>query len=164
MKNSMLNTFTYADFYSQKIDNLTLAEALKIHYEINPQLVPWYEVKSLILQKMIRSHDLSHIIYGCNTTLLGEMQVQFWNNFGSKVPKNLKDFILSIKDKESRELLTPSGLVPFFLTHLSEIWKVRKLARLMSKQWVFFDEERYMNITIGDIRQEFNIIISNRIE
>ena len=46
------------------------------------------------------------------------------------------------------------------LTHLSEILKIRKLAKLMSKKWVFFDEDRYMNTTIGDIRQEFNIVIS----
>jgi ubiquinone biosynthesis protein Coq4 len=160
----MLDTYTHADFYSRKIDNLTLAQAFKIHYEINPQLTPWYDSKSQILQKMIRSHDLSHIVYGCDTTLLGEMQVQFWNNFGSKVPKNLQDFITAMKDKETRELLTPAGLVPFFLTHLTEIWKVQKLAKLMSKKWVFFDEERYMNTTIGDIRQEFNIVVSNRTE
>jgi ubiquinone biosynthesis protein Coq4 len=160
----MLDTYTHANFYSRKIDNLTLAQAFKIHYEINPQLTPWYDSKSQILQKMIRSHDLSHIVYGCDTTLLGEMQVQFWNNFGSKVPKNLQDFITAMKDKETRELLTPAGLVPFFLTHLTEIWKVQKLAKLMSKKWVFFDEERYMNTTIGDIRQEFNIVVSNRTE
>jgi ubiquinone biosynthesis protein Coq4 len=160
----MLDAYTHADFYSRKIDNLTLAQAFKIHYEINPQLTPWYDSKSQILQKMIRSHDLSHIVYGCDTTLLGEMQVQFWNNFGSKVPKNLQDFITAMKDKETRELLTPAGLVPFFLTHLTEIWKVQKLAKLMSKKWVFFDEERYMNTTIGDIRQEFNIVVSNRTE
>jgi ubiquinone biosynthesis protein Coq4 len=159
MKNSTLNTFTYADFYSRKIDNLTLAQALEIHYEINPQFTPWYDVKNLVLQKMIKSHDLSHIIYGCDTTLLGEMQVQFWNNFGSTVPRNLKDFISVMKDKENRELLTPAGLIPFFLTHLPEIWKMRKLAKSMSKKWVFFDEERYINSTIGDIRKEFNIAI-----
>ncbi len=161
MKNSTLNTFTYADFYSRKIDNLTLAQALEIHYEINPQFTPWHDAKSPVLQKMIKSHDLSHIIYGCDTTLLGEMQVQFWNTFGSIVPKNLKDFISAMKDKENRELLAPTGLVPFFLTNLPEIWRMRKLAKLMSKKWVFFDEERYMNTTIGDIRTEFNIVIVN---
>jgi ubiquinone biosynthesis protein Coq4 len=161
MKNLTLNTFTYADFYSRKINNLTLAQALEIHYEINPQFTPWYDTKNLVLQKMLKSHDLSHIIYGCDTTLLGEMQVQFWNKFGSTVPKNLKDFISTMKDKENRELLTPAGLIPFFLTHLPEIWRTRKLAKLMSKKWVFFDEERYMNTTIGDVRKEFNMVIVN---
>ena len=155
----MLNTFTHADFYSRKIDNLTLDRAFKIHYEINPQLTPWYDCKSRILNKMMRSHDITHIIYGCNTTLLGEMQVQFWNNFGSEVPKNPKDFISAIMDKETRAVITPVGLFPFFLTHLHEICKVQKLAKLMSKKWIFFDEERYMNTTIGDIRKEFNIVI-----
>ena len=160
METSNLTTFTHADFYSLKINDLTLAQALTIHYQINPQLMTWYDVKVSVLQKMMKSHDISHIIYGCNTTLLGEMQVQFWNNFGSKVPKNPKDFITAISDKQSRDLLNPSELVSFFLTHLSEIWKVRKLSKLMSKKWVFFDEERYMNTTIGDIRHEFNIVIS----
>ena len=160
MKISTLNTFTYTDFYSQKIDTLTLAQAFKIHYEINPQFMPWYDAKSSILQKMMKSHDLSHIIYGCDTTMLGEMQVQFWNSFGSKVPKNFKDFTSAVTDKETREILTPAGLFPFFLNNLPEIWRVRKLAKSMSKKWVFFDEERYMNTTIGDIRKEFNIVIS----
>ncbi len=155
----MLNTFTYNDFYSRKIDNLTLDQALEIHYQINPQFTPWYDAKSSILQKMSKSHDLSHIIYGCDTTMLGEMKVQFWNNFGSIVPENLKDFISAMKDEDNRKLLTPPGLISFFLTNLPEIWRMRKLAKLMSKKWVFFDEERYMNSTIGDIHREFNIVI-----
>ena len=160
METSTPTIFTHADFYSLKINDLTLAQALTIHYEINPQFTPWYDLKNLTVQKMVKSHDISHIIYGCGTTLSGEMQVQFWNNFGSTVPKNFKDFISAMKDKENRELLTPPGLVHFFLTNLPEILRVRKLAKLMSKKWVFFDEERYMNTTIGDIRQEFNIVIS----
>ena len=71
--------------------------------------------KSQILKKMMRSHDISHIIYGCNTTLLGEMQVQFWNQFGSHVPATFKDFMSAISDKPTRQIITPTGLIPFFL-------------------------------------------------
>ena len=155
----MLDTITYTDFYSRKIDDLTLAQAIKLHYELNPQFTPWDRINNPVLQKMIKFHDHSHVIYGCDTKLLGEVRVQFWNNFGSKVPKNPKDFISAITDKDSRKLLTPDGLISSFVTNLPEILRVRKQAKLMSKKWVFFDEERYINTTIGAIRQEYNIVI-----
>ncbi len=164
IKNKLTTTltqFTKENFYTEQINELTLAEAFKIHYEINPQFTPWYNCKSEILQKMMRSHNISHIIYGCNTSLLGEMQVQFWNQFGSFVPKTWADIKKAFADKETRQIITPTGLIPFFLTHISEIFRVKKQTKLMTKKWVFFDEEKYMNIIVGEIRSEYNIKILN---
>ena len=151
--------FTQSNFYSTAINDLTLGEAFKIHYEINPQFTPWYDCKSKILQKMLRSHDISHIIYGCDTSFLGEMRVEFWNQFGSFIPKNWKDIKDALADKDTRKLITPTGLIPFFLTHISEIFKVRKQAKLITKKWVYFDEEKYMDATIEKIRTEHGIVI-----
>ena len=155
--------YTQGNFYTSEIDDLTLTEAFKIHYEINPQFTPWYDCKSAILQKMMKSHDISHIIYGCDTSLLGEMQVQFWNQFGSFVPKTWSDIKKAFMDKETRQIITPAGLIPFFLTHSSEIFRVRKQVKLMTKKWQFFDEEKYMNMTITEIRKEYNIQIINQL-
>lgn len=55
-------TFSYKDFYSIKIKYLTLEEAFKIHCQINPQFTPWYDSKSEILKKTMRSHEISHIV------------------------------------------------------------------------------------------------------
>ena len=156
-----MTQFTKENFYTEQINNLTLTEAFKIHYEINPQFMPWYNCNTKILQKMVKSHDISHIIYGCNTSLLGEMQVQFWNQFGSHVPATWADIKDAFLNKKTRQLLTPTGLIPFFFAHISEIFRVRKQVKLMFKKWLYFNEEKYMNTTIGEIRKKYNIQILN---
>ena len=145
------------DFYTDAIHDLKLSEALEIYYRVHPQFTPWHQCRTSILKKMLKSHDISHVIYGCDTSMLGELRVQFWNTFGSNVPKNLKDFVAAMKDKDTRTLLTPTNLIPFFFTHLSEILIVRKHAQLMNKKWQFFKEEAYLDMPVGDIRNEFGI-------
>ncbi len=155
-----LNNTAVDLFYSQTVDDLPLAEALRRHYVLNPQFTVWSDYKSEVAQKLVKAHDISHIIFGCDTGLLGEMRVQLWAKFGVQ-QFGLKDSFAYARDKESRVLLkNPVGywaMLVFFSKHFEEIRKVRSQSKLMKKKWIYFNEEAYMAMTVRDIRTQFGI-------
>jgi ubiquinone biosynthesis protein Coq4 len=154
-------TYNHSEFYSTTIDNLTLAEALKIHYEINPQFTVWNDYSTPEAQNLIKSHDISHVIYGCDTSYGGEFTVQTWNNYGSDQNIPFSQFPKYILNKDLVQIVLPRKLIQYALTHIGEFIKINKLvkskAQNMRKKWQYFDEERYMNTTIGEIRKEYGI-------
>ena len=147
------------DYFSDAIEDLTLQDALNRYYAAHPQFTPWHNCKSAISRKLVRSHDISHVIYGCPTTMLGELRLQFWNTFGSLIPKTISDVAAAISDKETRALLAQPGVLRFFLRHWREALRVRKQAKLMTMKWRHFEEEPYLDQTVGAIRKTFNIQI-----
>jgi ubiquinone biosynthesis protein Coq4 len=154
--------YSIEDFYTKKIDHLTLEKALEIHYSLNPQFTHWNKYHSEIAKKLIKAHDITHIVFGCDTSLLGEMRVQLWTKFGVK-SFSWKETLKYARDKESRVLImNPIGyyaMFIFFIKHLREVWKVKKQAKIFHKKWEYFEEDKYMSKTIGDIRNEYNIQI-----
>jgi hypothetical protein len=156
-----MNQIQTDDFYAEKINDLTLADALQQHYAKNPQFTVWSEYKSERAKKLVKAHDITHIIFGCDTTLLGEMRVQLWSKFGVK-SFGLRESFRYALDKEARVLLkNPVGyrsMLLFFLKHIDEMGKIRAQARKMSRKWIYFEEDAYMTSKIGDIRKLFNIL------
>jgi hypothetical protein len=50
----------------------------------------------------------------------------------------------------------------FFIKHLAEVGAVRSQAKGMSAKWVYFEEDSYTAMTIGDIRKQFGIVVIER--
>jgi hypothetical protein len=160
MESTAMNNTSTDLFYIQTVNDLPLAEALRRHYVFNPQFTVWSEYTSEIAQKLVKAHDISHIVFGCDTGLLGEMRVQLWAKFG--VQKfGLKESLVYAKDKEARVLLkNPVGywaMFVFFLKHFDEVCKVRLHSKIMPKKWVYFEEDAYMAMTVREIRKQFHI-------
>jgi hypothetical protein len=150
-------------FYIQTVNDLPLAEALRRHYVFNPQFTVWSHYKSEIAQKLVKAHDISHIVFGCDTGLLGEMRVQLWAKFG--VQKfGWKESLVYARDKEARVLLkNPVGywaMFLFFIKHFDEVNKVRLHSKIMKKKWIYFEEDAYMAMAVRDIRKEFRIRVA----
>lgn len=147
-------------FYTHVVNKLTLEESLHQHYLLNPQFTVWNKYKSETAQKLVRAHDISHIIFGCDTSLLGEMRVQLWAKFGVQ-SFGLKESWRYAQDKEAKVLLkNPVGyraMFTFFLRNFDEVFKVRSKAKSMTKRWVYFNEHAYMAMTVHDIRKQFGI-------
>jgi hypothetical protein len=148
------------NFYTTEVAALTLRDALHKHYMLNPQFTPWNDYKSQNAKKLVKAHDISHLIFGCDTSLLGEMRVQLWAKFA--VQKfSFKESLAYARDKEAKVLLKNpvgySAMLWFFLTHFSEVAKVRKQSQQMSENWVYFDEDKFMAMMVGDVRKQFGI-------
>ena len=141
---------------------MTLQEGLRKHYLLNPRFTPWDNYKGENAKKLVKAHDISHLVFGCDTSLLGEMRVQLWAKFA--VQKfSFKESLTYARDKEAKVLLkNPVGYLAmfvFFVKHFSEIARVRRQAKLMPAKWVYFNEDAYMTMSVSDIRRRFGIIV-----
>jgi ubiquinone biosynthesis protein Coq4 len=159
----MTETTQLHTFYTQDINNLTLEKALIEHYKINPQFTPWDKFTAPEARNLIKSHDISHLIFGCTTSYMGEYMVQTWNGFGANLnisPLKAHKYLLN---KDLRQLVLPTSLFRYATRHIAEFIKIRglikKQSKLMSKKWEYFQEEAYMQKTIAQIRDEYNIQI-----
>jgi ubiquinone biosynthesis protein Coq4 len=152
-------------FYTTTINNWTLAKALEEHYKINPQFTRYDQFETFEAGQTIKSHDISHLIYGCDTSYLGEYQVQMWNNNGSKktMPKFSFKMIFSKDLKSLIQLVIPTGLIEFARENKTEMDKVKAEIKTrstrMTKKWIYGEEGKYMYKKIAEIRGEFGIEI-----
>ena len=150
------------NFYTTELEVVTLEDGLRKHYLLNPQFIHWNDYKSDNAKKLVKAHDISHLVFGCDTSLLGEMRVQLWAKFA--VQKfSFKETLAYARDNEAKVLLkNPVGYLAmfmFFLKHFSEIGKVRRQSQMMSAKWVYFDEDAYMKLPVGEIRKGFGIVV-----
>lgn len=157
------NNISFSDFYTTKINNLRLRDCLEIHYNLNPQFTRWDKYEAVETRNLIKSHDISHIIFACDTSYSGEYCVQTWVKFGANLNIPLLESIKYITKKDLIQLVLPPKLISYSLTHRSEFstfkQAIKTQAQLMTKKWEYFQEEKYMDKTIGQIRKEYNIIL-----
>jgi ubiquinone biosynthesis protein Coq4 len=150
-------------FYTSTVNDMTLETAMIEHYKINPQFTPWDRFIVPEARNLIKAHDISHLVFGCTTSYMGEYMVQTWNGFGANLNINPLIAYKYLLNKDLRQLVLPTSLFQYAIAHLSEFIKVRglikKQAKLMTKKWEYFNEEQYMQKTISEIRAEYNILI-----
>jgi ubiquinone biosynthesis protein Coq4 len=158
MTESQLTTF-----YTQTVNDLTLQEALDQHYAINPQFTQWDTFDAPEARNLIKAHDISHILYGCNTSYMGEYMVQTWNGAGSNLnipPTHIFKYLLN---KDLKQLILPTSLFSYSISHIREFITVRSLikkqAKLMTKKWQYFKEDQYLSTIVSEIRAEYGIHI-----
>jgi ubiquinone biosynthesis protein Coq4 len=160
-----MDTTQLPTFYTSTVNNMTLEKALIEHYKINPQFTRYDQFETLEAGNAIKSHDISHILYGCDTTLLGEYKVQMWNNFSSTKtrPKISFKLIFSKDAKALMQLVIPTGLIKFAREHKVEMNRIKNEIKTqsdkMTKKWIYGHEETYMQKTIAEIRAEYGIEI-----
>lgn len=150
------------NFYREEVRSLPLNEALHRHCLLNSQFTIWSNYQSEIAKKLVKAHDISHLVFGCDTSLLGEMRVQLWAKFG--VQKfGFKESLMYAKDKEAKVLLkNPVGykaMLLFFIKNIAEVGKVRSQAKQMAEKWIYFEEDHYMQDTVGEVRAKFGIAV-----
>lgn len=155
-------SLTYQQLYSSEADHLTLASALDLHYQFNPQFTRWNLYISSEAKDLVKAHDISHVLFGCDTGLLGELQVQIWSKFAI-APLALKDKIRYARDKESRVLLrNPIGyrkMAVFFFRNFEQVKLIKARCLKMSKKWTYLDGDDYFSVSLGEIRSSFGIVL-----
>jgi len=141
--------------------NITLREGLdKFHKEHKAYLSHNKKGLSSEAQTFFKSHDIVHVLFGCDISLFGEGSVKIWTIFGTTLGfwKHIKGY----QEANAFELSKNYNIVHVLnniFKFLSSIPVLIIRAKRMSKPWPFSEYESYLNTEITEIRREFNIRI-----
>ena len=154
--------------YVDKASTQTLEEGLAEYYALNPHLTP-PETQPPDFARILRAHDVGHVIYGCDTGMYDELKLLplFWwtsectfQRFRDMRMKNV-----AVIDVMYNDLIRDKGglwlygsilrVLPRVVLGLIPIWfKTRNRQKLLP----FLDFEPLMERSLLDIRQEYNLM------
>ncbi len=139
--------------------NITLRQGLekfykehKNHLSHNKEGIP-SEVKTFF-----KSHDIAHVLFGCDISLFGEGSVKIWTIFGTTL--GFWKHIGAYKKANAFELsrnFSLAHVVSNIFKFLISIPVLIIRSKNMNKRWPWTEFESYMDTSINEIRKEFNI-------
>ena len=139
--------------------NITLKQGLekfykehKSHLTHNKEGIP-SEVRSFF-----KSHDIAHVLFGCDISLLGEGSVKIWTIFGTTL--GFWKHISAYKKANAFELsrnFSLAHVVSNIFKFLISIPVLIIRSKKMHKTWSWSEYEPYLDTPISEIRKEFNI-------
>jgi len=138
---------------------LTLRQGLEKFYEEyrghlshNNEGIP-SEVKTFF-----KSHDIAHVLFGCDISLYGEGSVKIWTIFGTTLGfwQHIKAYNKASAFELSRNF-SLSHVVNNIFQFLFSIPALIIRAKKMHKPWPWTEYESYLDTSITEIRKEFNI-------
>jgi len=135
----------------------TLREAIKEFYTVNFKYFSSRDI-SPKAEELFRCHDTAHVVFGCDTSILGEGMVKIWTIFGTSLGfwKHLEGYAEADAFslfKEYRWSHVANNIFKIFITAPRVIIR----ARLMNKRWPWSSFEPYLDLPLDAIRKEFNI-------
>lgn len=142
--------------------SLTLQQGLEELYSNNPEVGATSELKG----KSFHDHDLTHVIFGCDTSIYGEIALKPWILFGTTINmQELKDYAADEEvqrlNKEGEALLGGRfigtlKLIFVFLPQFLSIWFFR--VRKMHRKWPHSAiSAEMLGRKIADLRNEYGI-------
>ena len=139
--------------------NLTLRQGLEkfykehqSHLSHNNEGIP-NEVKTFFI-----SHDIAHVLFGCDISLYGEGSVKVWTIFGTTLGfwKHIRAYNKANAFELSRNF-SLSHVVSNIFKFLISIPALIIRSKKMNKPWPWTEYEPYLDTSISEIRKEFNI-------
>src|SRR6056300_165981 len=113
---------------------------------------------------IIRDHDVTHVIFGLDTSIEQESMLDSWVFLGTKW--KLKELLAYNKLPEIKQLYKDfwrdPGYFKLIMTTIKLLpikLKIRKRAKQMNKKWPFVSPDSLMDQKVCDLREEFGIKI-----
>lgn len=135
----------------------TLREGLHEYYASDPNLLAPTDLSDPIA-KGLRAHDAAHVVFGCDTSIRGEVILARWSLLGSQ--DGISIYARGLRSKETRYLFADfvKKLRPLILL-LAVIDGARALFRSlrMHKQWPTLGWEQHADRPLAEIRSDFGI-------
>lgn len=142
--------------------SLTLQQGLDELYANNPEVAATSNRKG----KSFHDHDLTHVIFGCDTSIQGELALKPWILFGTTISmQEMKDYAADEEvqrlNKEGEALLGgffigSLKIIFIFLPQFLATWLFR--VRKMHQKWPHSSINSEMfDRTIADLRHEYGI-------
>jgi ubiquinone biosynthesis protein Coq4 len=147
-----------SDNYLVQDCDISLKEALDRYYAQNPG---FYQPSQLDddSRKVFFAHDVCHIVFGCDTSLVGEGKVEQWTIHSTNF--NFQSYVDTILGTEAtRQAVSEISVWQLFIQGFFNIFPLIKTylrARQVQPKWDFYDYDGHLDRPISDIRKEFNI-------
>jgi ubiquinone biosynthesis protein Coq4 len=137
--------------------NATLREAIKEFNSVNSKYFSDRDI-SLEAQEFFKCHDIAHVVFGCDTSIVGEGKVKVWSIFGTTLGywKHIQGYAEADAFSLFRQYSWSHVLKSIFKL-LTKIPQAIFRARRMTKPWTWSSYEPYLDMPLTQIREEFNI-------
>jgi ubiquinone biosynthesis protein Coq4 len=149
-----------SDNYLDRDCDITLQQALDKYYAKNPD---FYQPNQLDddSRRVFFAHDVCHIIFGCDTSLVGEAKVEQWTIHSTNF--NFKEYVDTVLSTEAtREAVAeipPIQVLTQGVLNIFPLIKTYLRARKVKPKWNFYTYSQYLDRNLVDIREKFNIHI-----
>lgn len=145
--------------YQAQDSLLTLREGLDEYHAANPGLLAPDAASTDSLGSYLNNHDVSHVVFGTDTSLRGEMVQDLWTFLAIDVSprRYVQDFV---KEEEGKKIMK-EALVWGTVTGL--VWLIGKLPVLlarsmrMSSKWTWDAWQPHLDTPLVRIREQFGI-------
>ena len=137
--------------------NITLQQGIEQFHQKNQKYFA-ERLHSAKGEEFLKCHDVAHIVFGCDTTIYGEGVVKIWTTFGTTL--SFWKVISGYKEANAFELFKMYSLRHIMKNIGQYLWVIPKAiirTKRMSKPWPFSAYKPYLNVSITEIRKEFNI-------
>ncbi len=145
-------------------DNITLRQGLELfHKEYKDHLSHNQNDITSEAKAFFKSHDIAHVLFGCDISLYGEGSVKIWTIFGTTL--GFWKHITGYQDANAFQLskhFTFAHIASNIFKFLLSIPKIIIRAKQMTKPWNWAGFEQYLDTPISEIRKEFNIKVLKR--
>jgi hypothetical protein len=152
------NRTKIAEFQNQACE-LTLREALAEFYSVNSHLFSAPQPNTEWTELLVH-HDVGHVFFGVNTSILDEAAGDYWTLFGTDL--SFTDYLAYAKSPEGKKLINSIGfinIVKSLFLGIPILYKVYLRTRKMTRKWETRGYDQYMDIPLVKIRKEFNLDI-----
>lgn len=143
--------------YTDPESTQTLREALTEYYEVNTSLLRPQDLPD-DAAAMFRRHDVGHVVFGCDTSLRGETLIDTWTLFGTTA--GLRGYAEYFRYPQVNAIFAEAGfasIVVAFLRCLPDVIRVMTLGLRLQPKWPWIEHERFMDMPLNEIRDEFQI-------
>jgi ubiquinone biosynthesis protein Coq4 len=146
--------------YLDRDCQITLRQALNRYYAQNPG---FYQPNQLDAdsKQVFFSHDVCHIVFGCDTSLVGEVKLALWvlNSTNLRSENQLNRALRAEATKKAHAAVSPVQVIGQAISHSPMLVRAYRMAKKVEPSWDFLDYGNYLDRSVLDIRREFNIQI-----
>ena len=144
--------------YKKISADMTLRQGIEEFRSHVPNLISKENYSSLESQALFEGHDAVHVVSGLGTSIVEESLVDAFTYCATdlKIREALKYSSLP----EIKSIFKNGNKIEFItgpLKALPRSFKIWKSSRSMPKKWSFYGWEKYIDVSLKDIRKEFGI-------
>lgn len=143
--------------YQEPASPMTLRQGLDEYYQVNSGFNGTGEFLGQT-RDVVTGHDVCHIVFGQGTTTREELVIETLTVIACHLPLQKLRKIPKVKFfVEIWKMFGPWRLAKRFVLTTPRMLRAVLMALRMKKKWPHFDYERYLDVPLAQIRQEFGI-------